>query len=306
MKEFVTTAISGVTFGTLYAVMGVGLVLVYRGSRVINFAYGASIGLLAYIAYELIGVFHNAAIGIALTVGVAVVMGYALRWMVVGAQDHMTHQPMRIRGMFNDDTLLRMVVATIGVSTVIEGVEQIIWGTATLALPVNIGSSVFHVYGIRVAYETPVIIGVGIAVLVVLSLYLYQSRHGFFVRAVFDNPMAANVMGVPVSRSFTAVWVAASVVGLCAAVLGSSVEYISTTSYVSFAFVSFIAVVLGGMDSLFGAIVGGMIVGVFGAFIDTYWTSEAENILLLVLAIGVLSFRPQGLFTSNTEAVSRL
>lgn len=306
MTVLFTVLISGISFGLLYAVMGVGLVLIYRGSRVVNFAYGASIGLLAYLLSALVHALGSVVLALLVALFVAAALGYVTRYLVVGAQDHVRHQTLRLRGLFDADTLLRMVVATVGLGLIIGGVETLVWGTGSSSLPVSLGHGVHTVAGVRISDTTITIAVTSLVILTLVGLLLYRTAIGFQIRAVFDNPTAANLLGMSIGRCFTVVWVVATVVGLSAAVMASNAVYIAPTSYVAFAFTSFIAVVLGGLDSLRGAVIGGLFVGVASALVSAYWTSDANELLLLAVAIVLLWLRPQGLFSSGTESSARL
>lgn len=306
MSTVIPILISGIAFGMLYALLGVGLVLIYRGSKVINFAFGAVIGLLAYVSYALLRHVHPEAVAIVLAFGVAVIAGYLLRVIVVTTQDRFGAQPLRARGLFDDDTVLKMIVGTLGVALIIEGVEPVIWGSQTLQLPFNLPGGAVMVSGVAVTWANITIVLVAGGMIALIALLLNRTRIGFEVRALFSNPYAANVMGLRVSRSFTVVWILGTVTGLAAAFLSSSVIYISSGSYDSVAFVAFVAIVLGGLESLAGAVLGGLIVGVAESFIDAYLSSQVDQLILLALAVVVLTLRPQGLLSASKTSVGRL
>ena len=306
MDSLIPVLASGIAFGFLYALMGTGLVLIYRGSKVINFAYGAGIGLLAYITDTLLSVIASEALAIAAAFVVAAIVGYAFRVLVVSAQYRPSSQVLRARGLFDEDTLLKIVVATIGVSLIIEGAEPAIWGNQTRRLPISLPAGNLRLGGIPIPWvDVTIIIVAGVAI-ALIGLLLGRTRTGFNVRALFSNPYAANLFGMRVGRSFTVVWIIGTVAGLLAALMSSSVIFITPTSYITFAFTAFIAIVLGGLESLRGALLGGLIVGVGTALVDAYISPQADELILLAFTLVVLFFRPQGLLSSSQATVGRL
>lgn len=306
MTDLLPVLVSGIAFGMLYALMGTGLVLIYRGSRVINFAYGSSIGLLAYIAHSLLSSPLPMLATFPLAIIAAVVLGYVSRFLVVTVQDRVGRQAIRARGLFDEDTLLRMVVSTIGLSLVIQGAQPLIWGSQTLRLPLQLPRGNLTIGDVGLPWESLTIIAVAGFSIGAIGLFLTITAVGFNIRALFSNSYASNLLGLAVSRSFTIVWIIGMLAGLIAAVLASSVIFITPTSYIGFAFTAFIAIVLGGLESLRGAVVGGLILGIGTSLVNYYVPVEIDQLLLLAAAVAVLIVRPQGLFSASTADVGRL
>lgn len=302
MAIFISILLSGLTEGVLYALVGVGLVMIYNGSKVINFAYGDVVAILAYLAYALFGVFHSNLIGVFVSLAVlAALLGLGLRYLIVDAQEKAMRPAMRIRGLFSDDVVLKMIVSTIGISLIIQGIEPWIWGAQSLRLPIDFPAGNVSLLGASVPMSDFAVIVPAAVVFGLLWLMLRYTKTGFDIRAVFDNPYGANLVGVDISRVFTVVWILGSLIAAVAVVLTSPIIYVSSTSYDAFAFVAFVAVVLGGLDSIPGAIIGGLLMGIVTALIDSYLSPGMEEVILFVFTIAVLVVRPRGILSGPVQ-----
>ena len=300
-STFVTILMSGLAEGVLYSLVGVGLVMIYNGSKVINFAFGDVIAILAYITYTLFGIVHSAAGVFVCLAIISALIGYALRYLIVDAQERTLRPVLRIRGRFTDDTVLKMIVSTIGISLIIQGIEPAIWGGQPLKLPISFPTGNMTLFGANVPLSDFAMIVPSAAVLVALWLFLKYTRIGFDIRATFDNAYGANLVGIDIPRIFTVVWIIGCLIAGVAVVLTSPIIYVTSTSYESFAFIAFVAVVLGGLDSVPGAIIGGLVVGIATTLIDSYLSPGMEQVIMFVFTVAILVVRPTGILSHPVQ-----
>lgn len=287
--------------GMLYALIGLGFVLIFKASGVFNFAQGAMV-LLAALAMarfsewipQWLGM-ENMILANTLAFVIAVLMMFVLAWLV---------ERLVLRHLVNQDGAT-LLLATLGVASFLEGMGQSIFGSSVYEIdigmpkdPVFLLNSTFE-GGILVNQEDMIAAAIAVALVVLLALFFQKTTSGRALRAVADDHMAAQAVGIPLSRMWVIVW---SLAGVVAAVTGMiwgsklGVQF----SLGTIALRALPVVILGGLTSIPGAIVGGLIIGVGEKMSEVYLGpiigSGIEIWFAYVLALIFLLFRPQGLF----------
>jgi branched-chain amino acid transport system permease protein len=301
MAFFLETLIGGLMAGMLYALVALGFVLIYKASGVFNFAQGAMV-LFAALAMarfsawvpELTGLDHfllNNFIAFALAAALMCVVAWAIEQWVLR---HLVNQ--------EGATLL---MATLGIAYFLEGLGQSLFGNDVYKIdvgmpkdPVFVLDSVFP-GGLLVNKEDVISALIAAALVVILSLFFQKTGTGRALRAVADDHQAAQSIGIPLNRIWVIVWCIAGFVALVAGVIWGSKLGVQF-SLATIAMRALPVVILGGLTSVPGAIIGGLIIGVGEKLSEVYLGpfvgGGIEIWFAYVLALVFLLFRPQGLF----------
>lgn len=281
--------ISGVITGSVYAVVAIGLIVVYRASNVLNFAHGQIAALAAFFSYMLFverGLPMAAVVLIALAVTTAT--GVVIEGVVI--------RPLR------KERPLNLVVATLGVGLIIEGIADEVWGQAVHVAPALLSGPAFRVEGITVSRaQLVMVVGAAIIVLAV-GLFFRYVRFGLSMRAVGENATVANLLGVNQRAVSVASWAIGGLLGGAAALLIGPEVPLTPDALTSVMIQGFSALVIAGFTSVGGAIVGGLLAGIGLNLFAGYVTPALPNVFLLVLLLVVLLVRPNGLFGKREEA----
>jgi len=283
----------GIVSGTLYALIALGFVLIYKSSRIFNFAQGI---MVVFAALSLVGLHEKgipAIIALPLTLAIMFVLAVAIERVVLRP---LVGQP---------DIILFM--ATIGITLFLVGFGELIFGgenkvmiTEQLGIPT--GSYTFEPFGGLVIIEQKDLTSViGAMVLVaILLLFLNRSKMGRAIRALGDDHQAALSVGISLSTIWVLVWFIAGIIALVTGITWGARAGVSFALEV-IAYKALPVLLLGGLESVVGAIVGGLAIGILEKLFEIYWGQplmggNTETWFAFVFALIVLLFRPQGLF----------
>jgi branched-chain amino acid transport system permease protein len=287
--EFLQFTLSGVSFGMIYAAVALSLVLIWRGTRLLNYAQGGMAMITTYIAIEVI--YHTGSYWAGFVV--ALVAG-----VLLGAVCQLTI----IRPTMNKPPL-NGVIVTIGLLVLLEGLAGIFFGGQFRSFP-----TAFSVTGLRVGgtplgvsrYDIFVAVAVLVATLALALAFRYTSA-GLRMRAAAFNATIARLSGIRVARVLTVGWALAGLLGALAGVLVSPSTFLYPNSMDTIFVYGFTAAVIGGLDSPVGAVTGGLLLGLALSYAGGYLPSGAN--LVPVVALGilvvVLMVRPDGLFSAT-------
>jgi branched-chain amino acid transport system permease protein len=289
VREFVQFTLGGVSFGMVYAAIGLSLVLIWRGTRILNYAQGAMAMLTTYIAFTVIGHTGSYWAGFAAALAAGLLLGAVIERTVI--------RPVESKPPLN------AVVITIGLLVFLEGLAGLIYGGQYRSFP-----AAFSITGLR-AGSIPLGISLNdcfvagavlVAALGLAALFRYTSA-GLRLRATAFNAYAARLLGVRVGRVLTLGWALAGLIGALAGVLVSPSTFLYPASMDSIFVLGFTAAVIGGLDSPAGAVAGGLILGVALNYVGGYLGSNLVPIFGLAALIVVLMLRPSGLFSTSTS-----
>ncbi len=301
MAFFIETLIGGLMAGMLYSLVALGFVLIYKASGVFNFAQGAMV-LFAALAMARFAEWFPQWTGIAnpvLANIVAFIAAGALMFVVAWLIERLV-----LRHLVNQEEAT-LLMATLGIAYFLEGMGQSLFGSNIYPIdigmpkdPVFLFDSVFP-GGILVNQEDVIAAAIAAALVIGLSLFFQKTKTGRALRAVADDHQAAQSIGIPLGRIWFIVWCVAGVVALVAGMIWGSklgVQFSLTT----IALRALPVVILGGLTSVPGAIIGGLIIGVgekvSEVYLGPYVGGGIEIWFAYVLALVFLLFRPQGLF----------
>jgi neutral amino acid transport system permease protein len=284
LHDVAQTGLNGLSLGAIYALGAIGLTLVYGILKLVNFAHGDFLTFGAYMAYLV-----NVTWGMPLVLGIFFAM--ATTALLGLFFERVMWRPMRSRGA----GLLQLLLMSIGLAFVIRAVIQWFWSTNTRILHVNVTSTV-EFLGLRLGRTQLIVIIVGFAVLIAVGLMLRYSLLGKRMRAIADDLELAETSGIDTTRVVTYTWLFAGALAGLAGVLAAAVTELQPELGFELLLPIFAAVIVGGIGDPFGALAGGVTLGVVSEwstlFIDSRWkTSIAFVILVIVLVI-----RPSGIF----------
>jgi branched-chain amino acid transport system permease protein len=285
MNQFVVSVFGGLTLGATYSLITLGLVLIFRTTGVFNVAHGQLMLLAAYVVADWEGSHHGSfwpglLLGLAVTAAVAVLFYLlVLRW-TVGLPHWIPF------------------IATLVISQVMDAALAVRFGGSEyfVTLP-HMPQGSFDILGGRVGKAAVITAAIGIALALIMIVGLRKTRLGTQVRAVGQDPVLASQGGIHVRRLYIAAWAVAGVLAAVAGVLYASTTLVNA-SLPDIALVAVPAMVLGGLDSFEGAVVGGLAIGIAQGFIVTYVGSQDVDVLTYSLLLLVLLVYPRGLFGS--------
>ena len=282
MDVFLQLTLSGLSNGMIYALAAVGFVVVYKASEVINFAQGELLLFGAYLSFAMIAqVGLPWGLGVLLTLMVAVGIGLAVERTV-------------LRPLVGEPTI-SMIMVTIGLSSVLRAAVNAIWGPRPRTFPTFLPSGGVELGGAVLGADRLVVIPTAAAILVLLALFFRFARDGIAMRAIADDQQAALSMGIRIPRVLAVAWALAAVsAAVGGMMLGNIVGLSQNIGAIGLRV--FPVVVLGGLDSIAGAVVGGAAIGLLEAYTGGYVGHGLNLIVPFVVLILVLMIRPYGLF----------
>ncbi len=279
--------LGGLTSGALYALVALGIVLVYKATGTINFAHGEFLmisGFLAYTLYVIVGLPYLASI-----CG-AVVLGFLLGALA----ERIAFRPLMRANMVS------LVLATVGVSFILKGTGRMLWGGRGdyLTFPPLLPPDPIIISDIIIVPQQLVVLAGAAAVMAIFALFFRLTRVGKTMQATADNPKAARLVGVKVEQvHMLAFGVGAAVAGAAAALMAPI-----TLLYPDIGFILFIkgfaAAVLGGLNSMAGALLGGLMIGVVESLAGGYIATSFLEVSAFIVIMITLIFKPSGLLGS--------
>lgn len=279
--------ISGVSLGSIYGLVALGMVVVFKGTRAVNFAHGEIFATAAFVGFLLTdsGVNYWAALvlAIAATAGLGIMIERIAYRPLINASD------------------LSLIIATIAVSFMIKGIVRTVYGARGdfVAYPPIFSFEPLVVQGVFISPQHLVMAGTALVCMVVFGLFFALTRQGKMMQAVSEDKDAAAIVGVDSGRVFLWIWGLGALLGGLAGVLMAPITLIYPDMGLSILVKSFAAAVLGGFDSLLGAVVGGLLMGVFEQLLGGYLGTKFQDIAGFAVIIVVLLIRPSGLFGSK-------
>lgn len=283
-NEVLQTILTGISIGCVYGLVALGFVLIFKATEVINFAQGELLMLGAFISYSLITMLNFPYWAAMLTT--TVTMG------LVGAILERTV----LRSLVGEP-VYAIVIVTIGLAFFFRSAVSMVpgWGTDTHGFRTPFTEQFIRSGNLVISWEYMAIILITTVLIALLFAFFRYTRAGTAMRATSQNQLAAVYMGISVTRVFSLTWTIAAALGGIGGILLSPITFVHMNmGYIGLK--AFPAAVLGGMGSLPGAIVGGLIIGVTESLSGVYLPEGWKDIAAWVILIVVLIIRPQGLF----------
>ena len=286
MTQFLRLLYIGLGEGSIYAMLGLGLVVIYRATGLLNFAQGE----MAMASTFFVSPFHSWGLPIALALLAGVVTGF-----VFGA---LVHQVV-VRPLGNPrDKPLAMLIVTLGLYLGLDAGVRLIWGSDGRILPELFGAGTVSILGAPVSWQRLGALLVLAFEVVIFWLLFKKTKIGLAMRAVASNAESSELVGIPISRVLMVGWGLSAALGAVAGTFTAPGQGLDANLMVLPLVYAFAAITLGGFDSLVGAVVGGLMIGVVKDVVPNYLHFfgglELGPVFLLILLI--LLVRPQGLF----------
>jgi branched-chain amino acid transport system permease protein len=293
MTEFITALLTSLSSGAIYALMALAIVLVWRSTRVINFAQAGQAVLTTYIGYTVIQ--RTGSYWLALFV--AVISG-----AIIGAViDRFFMRPIFKRVKSGPIVMIAPVVATLGLLGIIQAIIGFIWGLTNQSIEAPVSTGGYKVMGKVIAfssYNLLVLISVAIAMLL-LTILFQRTNIGLALRASAYSPEIARLSGIKVDAVRTLGWAIAGASGGLAGMLYIPGYFLYPNAMDLLLVFGFVAAVIGGLESLFGAVAGAMILGFAINFSTTYISQKLFFPTAFIVLVLVLLIKPSGLFAAK-------
>ena len=286
MEVFAQALVSGLSQGCVYALVAIGFVIIYKATEVPNFAQGEIAMVGAYLYFTLVTMLGFPAVwALPATLALAGLLGALIERTVIHP--------------ISDEPPFIAIMATIGLAILLRGVTGIVWSHDTHAFPSPIPQRTFEAAGVVVSSADLWAFSLVAVVTLLLFAFFHRTRIGIAMRAVAQNRYAAQLMGIRVQRIFTLSWVLAAAVGALGGIVLANLNYLHTNMG-TIIMVAIVAAVLGGLESIPGALLGGLFIGVVGNLSGTYldWLlgGGAKDVAVFAVLLIVLLIRPYGFF----------
>lgn len=286
--------LTGLAIGSIYALVALGFVLIYKASGCLNFAQGEFLLLGAYVALTLVATYKVPFLpAIILTLAVAALVGLVVERLV-------------LRPLIGEP-VISVIMVTLGLSALMRGIFQALWGTDTRVFPPIFPQEPVSLGGVSVSAVYLWSLGLAVLLLLLLSLFFKFTTTGIVMRAVADDQQAALSVGISVKRVFGITWAIAAVVAAVGGILLGNINGVNT-SLASLGLKVLPVVILGGLESVPGAVVGGFVIGLIesfvGGYLDPLVGGGLREVVPFVILLLVLLVRPYGLF--GEEIIERV
>ena len=289
MSYFFQIVVSGIVVGSIYALAALGLVLVYKSSRVANFAHGQIIAAGAFITYYL-----------TVSIGVPVFFSF-LASMAITFFLAMSVEKIFLRRLIGEP-IISVIMVTIGLASIVDGLIYLTpFGSENFSFPAFLPQEPLSIGGVSISWTQ--LLGVIITFVLIggLSWFFKKSTIGISMRAVSDDQFASMSVGISVPRVFGLAWALAGLSAAAAGCIIGNITGLNFDTLHAFGIVVFPVIILGGLDSILGAVVAGIIIGLIQQFssgyLDGNWgLSGTGEVMPYIILVVVLFFKPHGLF----------
>lgn len=302
---FLQQVLNGLSIGSAYAIFALGYTLIFSILGIINFAHGAIFTLGAYFTYTLMGgafgfsgLLANAALPIQLPFALALILGSTLAGLVGVAVERFAFRPLRRK---NSDPLLT-VVSSLGVAVVIVNLIQYLVGAENYTFPANTYGNLPPAINFGTA-DNPVpirtvqvvIFGVSVLILLILTYFINNTKYGKAMQAIAEDATTASLLGINSDRFIVLTFFISSfLAGLAGTLVASSVSISGPFFGINFGLKGLAVIVLGGLGSIPGAVLGGLLIGLIEAFVPAEYSAYKDAVAFSILFM-MLVVRPQGL-----------
>jgi len=274
---------TGLTIGSIYAMVGLGFNIIYNATDIINFAQGefvmfgglVMVSLTAHFKIPLLLAFF-------LTIIVVATIGILLERLAVNP--------------LSDPSIITLIIITIGASIVFKGLAMLIWGKDTYILPAFSGETPINVGGAVIIPQSLWVLGISLFVVLLLAFFFEKTLVGKAMRACAINRKAASLMGINVKRMIMFSFALSAMLGAVGGIIITPISLMDYQRGTMLAIKGFAAAILGGLGSQMGAVMAGFIIGILESLGAGFISSGYKDVIALVVLLSVLFFKPTGLF----------
>jgi len=289
MSYFFQIVVSGIVVGSIYALAALGLVLVYKSSRVANFAHGQIIAAGAFITYFL-----------TVSLGVPIFFSF-LASMIITFFLAMSVEKIFLRRLIGEP-IISVIMVTIGLGSILDGLIYLTpFGSENFSFPAFLPQEPLSLGGVSISWTQ--LVGVIITFILIggLSWFFKKSTIGISMRAVSDDQFASMSVGISVPKVFGLAWALAGLSAAAAGCIIGNITGLNFDTLHAFGIIVFPVIILGGLDSILGAVVAGIIIGLIQQFSSGYLDGNfglkgTGDVMPYIILVVVLFFKPHGLF----------
>lgn len=283
MDKLIQTLISGLSLGSIYALIALGYTMVYGIAKMLNFAHGDIIMVGAYAVI-------TAVFTMGLPPFIAILISIALCALLGIVIEFLAYRPLR------QAQPLAVLITAIGVSYLLQNLALLIYGSEQKAFQTIVALPTVHIGGVYIDGITLATLVVTAVIMVALSLFINKTRMGKAMRAVSEDKEAAELMGISVNRTITVTFaIGSALAGVAAIFYGAAYTYIRPTTGAMPGIKAFTAAVFGGIGSIPGAMLGGILLGVIEQLSKTYISTLWADAIVFGVLVVVLVVKPTGL-----------
>ncbi len=287
MDFFLQLVINGLVVGSIYALVAMGFVIIYKSTSILNFAQGEFLMLGAYVCLAVVASHRVPFLAaFAVTLAFSALLGVLMERVI-------------LRPMIGEP-VISVIMLTLGLSFILKAVVQAVWGTDIRAFPAIFPTAPVMVGPLPVSQGYLYSVGSVAVLLVLFSLFFKYTRWGIAMRATAFSQQVALSMGISVKRIFALSWSIAAVVSAVGGVLLGSIRGSVDGALASYGLTVIPVVILGGLDSVLGAIVGGLVIGVLenlsGGYLDPLLGGGVKEVAPFLFLVVILAVKPYGLF----------
>lgn len=287
--SFLYFLINGISLGSIYAIIALGYTMVYGIAKMLNFAHGDIIMVGAYMCFFAVSRYNLPPV-----IGVILAM---LLCMVLGALiEKLAYKPLR------EASSLSVLITAIGVSYFLQNSAMLLWSSSVKVFPSVIGDGKFEVNGLVISHVTVLTIIVCVVTMLVMTWFTSKTKMGKAMRACSEDKSAAQLMGINVDYTISITFIIGSALAAVAGVLlCSAYPNLTPTTGSMPGIKAFTAAVFGGIGSIPGAFLGGLLLGIIEIFAKAYISTQISDAIVFAVLIIVLLFKPAGLLGKATR-----
>jgi branched-chain amino acid transport system permease protein len=285
MDRFIDLTLNGIANGAIYAAVALSLVLIWRATRILNFAQAGMLMFTTFLAWTVVDNGASYWVGFAVALASGLVLGAVVERVIV--------RPVEGAPPLN------AVILTVGLLVALQAVAGMLWGGTPKSFPPAFSIKGYEIGGRAVLFSPfdlfTVLVVAGL--MLVMVVLFTRTSLGLRMRASAFAPEVARLVGVRVGSMFTVGWALASMAGSLGGVLVAPSVFVSPNAFDAVLVFGFTAAVIGGLESPLGALVGGVVLGLALSYVSGYWGAELVTLGALVILVAVLMVRPSGLFS---------
>jgi len=281
--QFVQYGLSGLSNGAIYALIGFGFAIIHNATGIINFAQGEFVMLGGMLTMFFLVFFKWPLVpAVSLAIIISTAVGLAL-------------ERLAIRPLKNAKPL-SLIIITIGASIFIRGTAMLVWGKDTHALPSFSGDDPLYIAGATILPQHLWIFGISVLIILINRLFFHYTITGKAMRACAYNPYVASLIGIDVKIMVLISFIISSAIGSLAGIIIAPLTMTSYDVGIMLGLKGFCAVIIGGMSSGLGTVLGGLLLGLLESLGAGYLSASYKDAIAFIILLSILFFRPEGLF----------
>ena len=279
--------VNGLTMGSIYALIAIGVSMIYKSLGMLNVAHGDTMMLSAFVALSLYNFGLPLYIALPLTIALLGIFGLCLERFVYRRLEY--------------SSFTNLLIATIGMSIIMRNGSILIWGAEPKLFPNVFSRELMDIAGVRIHPQNIGIILVSLLLVCFLQLFFYCTQIGKQMRAAATDPEAASMIGIDVNKTRLLTFGISAALGAVAGVLLAPMSYASPNMGALVVLKAFAAAILGGFGSISGAVVGGLLLGSIEAVGAGFISSAYRDVIAFIMLFIILYFKPSGLLAKRIE-----